>query len=83
MNKKGWAGFYWLMMAVIIFVLAMALAPSVGEVDQEAMDNPHLNCSTTTDDQTKAVCTQIDLFLPLFTLSLIAIAGVVIFRGTS
>lgn len=61
MNKKGSTIFVALMMGFLFFLLGMALAPALKDVTGEVRDNTALNCSTTTDAQTKAVCTSIDI----------------------
>ena len=80
MNKKGSAIIVYLMIAIIFLVLAMEMADPLGETSGEAMNDTQLNCSTTTDDQTKAVCTQIDLYQPLYVGLIISLAGLLIGR---
>lgn len=80
MNKKASSIFYGLMIMTVLFVLGMALAPALKDVTQEARDDSSLNCSTTTDDQTKAVCTSIDL-QQLYIGIIFGIAGLVVWRA--
>jgi len=62
MNKRGQLSiFFLLMMGVVFFLLGLALAPAINDTVNEGLDDPLLNCSTTTDDQTKAVCTSMDI----------------------
>ena len=59
-NKRGQVTiFFLLMMGVVFFLLGLALAPGIVQTVDDSMSE--LNCSTTTDDQTKAVCTSMDL----------------------
>ena len=67
------------MLGVVLFLLALALAPSLGETTDEVMTSPLLNCSTTTDGQTKAICTSIDL-QNIFILLVIGVGGIVLVR---
>ena len=61
MNKRGQVVFIMLMLGVVLFVLALAFAPALINTIDESLDDPMLNCSTTTDDQTKAVCTSMEM----------------------
>lgn len=81
MNKRAQGTiFFLLMMGVVFFLLGLALAPALTQTVDEQMDN--LNCSTTTDDQTKAVCTSLDmekLFIAvIFGLAGVLLAGVIV-----
>ena len=82
MNKRGSTIFVVLMLGFVFFILGMALAPALKDVTKEARDDPLLNCSTTTDAQTKAVCTSIDIqqFYVgiIFGLAAMLLAGVAI-----
>lgn len=79
MNKKGAAVFVVLMIGIICFVLGMALAPPLKIVLEESMNQDELNCSNPSISQMKhAVCTQIDMFLPLFVGLLFGLAGMLI-----
>jgi len=76
MNKKGQATiFFILMIGVVFFILGIALAPALTQtVDGSTSD---LNCSTTTDDQTKAVCTSMEMH-KLFVGVIFGLAGVIL-----
>lgn len=81
MNKRAQGTiFFLLMMGVVFFLLGLALAPALTQTVDEQMDS--LNCSTTTDDQTKAVCTSLDmekLFIAvIFGLAGVLLAGVIV-----
>lgn len=83
MNKKGSVLFFGFMLGITIFVLALALAPSVSEFTNSAMnatvaDTIGLNCSGTTDNFIKATCVVTDLSLFYFIGSLIFISGAVV-----
>ena len=77
MNKKGFGLFLGMMLCITFIVLALAFAPALHQVTDEARNNEALNCSTTTDNQDKAVCTGIDA-MQIFILVIIGLAGIVI-----
>lgn len=78
MNKKGQASiFFLIMMGVVFFFLGLALAPALNTTINESLDDPVLNCSTTTDDQTKAVCTSMDMN-KLYTGIIFGLAGIIL-----
>jgi len=78
-NKKGFSLIYGLMLSTILFLLGMALAPSLKEVTGEVMDDTALNRSNQTNQQLKAVCTSIDM-QQLFVGIIFGIAGLIIWR---
>jgi len=81
MNKKGFTLIFGLMLATILFLIGMAIAPALQEVVTEQMNSNLLNCSTATAQQTKAICTSIDsmqLFVPI----IFGLAGLIIWRLT-
>jgi len=77
-NKSGQTIIYLLMMGILFFFIGLALAPSLRDVVSETMQDNLLNCSTTTDTQTKIICTSIDMTLPLFIGIIFGLAGVII-----
>ena len=77
MNKRGFSLFFGMMMFIVFIVLGLALAPAIKSVTGEAKNNEALNCSTTTDNQTKAVCTGID-GMQIFILVILGLAGIII-----
>jgi hypothetical protein len=77
MNKKGFSLFYGLMLGLVFILLALSFAKPLKDVTSEARNNEALNCSTTTDNQDKAVCTGIDA-MQIFILVIIGLAGIVI-----
>ncbi len=79
-NKKGLALFFYMMIGIVFFVLGIALAPALVQTVDESMADPLLNCSTTTDNQTKAVCRSMDI-QKLFVGVVFGLAGMIIFRG--
>ncbi len=83
MNKKGFTLIFSLMIAVVLFILGMALAPGTNTIVNDSMDSELLNCSTTEDQQDKAACTQLDLFKPLMTGLLFGLAGFVLIQIVS
>jgi len=83
MNKKGQVVFYGFMIGIVIFVLALALAPSVRDFTYSARNESYgdtigLNCSTTNDDFIKAACIVTDMNLFYFVATLIFMAGAVV-----
>ena len=78
MNKKGQTIIVGFMLGVVAIFLAIALAPALKDTSDEAMNDPMLNCSTTTDDQTKSVCTAIDMQMPTYVAVLLGLAFLII-----
>ena len=81
-NKKGIALLFYLMVGVLFFILGMALAPALKDTTDQARNDTQLNCSTTTDNQTKAVCRSIDI-QQVFIGIIFGLAGLVIVRGAA
>jgi len=78
-NKKGFIFLYSLMIGILCFFLGMALSPTLKDTAAEAMGSSQLDCSNISiSNQDKAVCTQIDFFLPLFLGLLFGLAGFLI-----
>lgn len=80
MNKKGATFILAFMIGVICFFLGLALTNPLKEVVVEQMDDATLNCTTTTDSYSKAVCTSMDMFIPLFGGVIFGLAGMVLTR---
>ena len=79
MNIKAQANLLFiLMIGIICFVLGLALANPLKEVVTEQMDSTFLNCTTTTDQQTKAVCTSLDMLTPLFCGTIFGLVGILL-----
>lgn len=81
MNKKGSAAFVMLMLGIVFFVLGMALAPSLKEVTTDSRSTAELNCSDPTvlaNQQSHAICTQIDIFQPLWIGIMFGLAGLLL-----
>lgn len=78
-NKRGFSLIYGLMLATIVILLALALAPALQDTTFQARNDTLLNCSTTTNPQTKAICTSIDLNM-LWIGILLGSAGIIIWR---
>jgi len=85
MNSKGQVVFYGMMLAVIIMVLALALAPVVKDFTDSARNTTTniggqgLDCSNASiSDYDQGACMIVDLTLPYFIGCLVFIAGVVI-----
>lgn len=77
-NKKGFTLIYAMMLGVILFFFGLAIASPLKDVTQSVMGDSALNCSTTDNTWNKAICTEIDLFLPLFVGLLFGLAGFII-----
>lgn len=81
-DKRGIAVFVAMMLGVIFFILGIALAPSVRSIVDDSLTQ--LNCTTdyltnsSITNQTRAICTQLDFFVPLLTGLLFGFAGVLI-----
>jgi len=80
MNKKGFSIIYGLMLGVVVFILALALAPGLKQVVTEQMNDIELNCSGATDYQTRSVCTSMDMN-NLYIILLMGIGGILIVRA--
>jgi hypothetical protein len=82
MNKSASVLFYGFMLGICIFVLALALAPSIAEFTNGAMNETGefggLDCENTDSNFIKATCLVTDLSLFYFVGSLIFIGGVVV-----
>ena len=80
LNNKGQVIFFGLMIGITVIVLALALAPVLGEFTDGAMNETDvlggqgLNCtSTTLSWADEGACLIVDFSLPYFILSLMAI----------
>jgi len=84
MNKKGQMTIYALMIALVIIVLALALAPPVSQFTNSARNETNgdtigMNCSNPDiDNFTHAACIATDLNLFYFISGLIFIAGAIV-----
>lgn len=79
MNKRGYAIFFAFMMGIVFFLLGMALAPALKDVTTEARNDSQLDCSNISiSDQNKAICTQIDIFQPLYVGVIMGLAGLIL-----
>jgi len=76
MDKKGSTIFISLMLGILFFFLGLALASPLQQVIEEQMYDHQLNCTDSSiSNQNKAVCTSIDVLLPLFVGVLFGFAG--------
>lgn len=81
MNKNGSTIFIILMMGVLLFILGLAMAKPLGEVINEAREDPLLDCrNSTISDQNKAVCTEIDMMQPMYIGVMFGLAGMLLGR---
>ena len=82
-NKKGQVGFISLMLGVILFVLALALAPVLSNVinGDNVMGADGMDCDNENiTNQMKAVCTSTDTIQPVWFFVVIGLAGILIGR---
>lgn len=76
-GKLGQTLFVAFMLGVVCFILGLALGKPMTDVVTDSMTQ--LDCSNSTiTDQTKAVCTSLDLFVPLMTGLIFGLAGLLI-----
>lgn len=79
MNKRGSTIFVSLMLAIVLFVMGLALGPALASAMSENL--LQLNCTTdylintSISHQDRAICTQIDLMAPLFSGIIFGMAG--------
>lgn len=84
MNKKGQLAVYTLMLAVVVFVLAVALSSPVKQFTDNARAPSNetqvgLDCNNSTiSDFQKAQCVITDISLPYFVIGMLAIAGMIV-----
>lgn len=69
-DKRGFTLIYSLMLGVLFFALALAIAPALHDTTSEASSTSLLNCSNASSlsNQDKSVCTSIDiqqLYIPI------------------
>ena len=77
-QKKGSQIFLILMMGIICFILGSVLVTALSPVVYNSMHSTELNCTSVTTYQDKAVCTQMDMFVPLLTGILFGLAGMLL-----
>jgi len=79
MNKKGSTIFIVFMLGAVFILLALALAPALTDVSDEARATAELDCNNASiSNQNKAVCTQIDAFPFLYTGIVLGLAGILL-----
>ena len=69
LNKKGQVAFVSLMIGIVLFILALALAPPLNQVvtGDDVMGVNGLDCSNASiSNQDKAICTETDTIQPLW-----------------
>jgi len=80
-NNKGSAIFVYFMIGIVLFVLALALAPVLTDTTDEARSTSLLNCSDSSiSNQDKAVCYQLDSIPPFYLAILFGLGGLVLSR---
>ena len=71
-NRKGQLMLFGIMMALMTFLFALAIIPSLKEVIKEARDATHLDCSNTSISTGQAgSCLVVDLYLPALLLAIL------------
>ena len=79
MNNKASVLIYGLMLGLTVIITALALAPTVQEFTDNAMNSTDLNCSNDSiSNFDKAACVAVDLNLFYFIGALILIGGVIV-----
>jgi len=74
--KKGQTAIVGLMIGVFIFMLAMAFIDPISDVITEVRNKSQLDCSNSSiSDGHKLTCLLVDLMLPYFIATVIAVAG--------
>lgn len=82
-TKKGQVGFISLMIGILLFILALALAFPLNEIitGDNVMGENGLNCSSPNiSNQDKAICTSTDSMQPLWFFVLVGLGGLAIWR---
>ncbi len=78
-NKRGMAAIYYFMIAILFFVIGLALAPTLINTSDEAQTN--LDCTNSSiSNQDKSVCYQIDSMSPLYIGIIFGLGGIIIVR---
>jgi hypothetical protein len=81
MNKQGSVAIVFFMVAILLFLLALALTPSLVDTTTEAGNSTELNCSNVSiSNADKAVCYQLDTLPPLYIGLLAGLAGLILAR---
>lgn len=74
MNKKGQAVLiFGLMVMVFVFILAVVMTNPIKDFTETARDSSHLDCDNATiSTGVQLTCIVIDLYLPIFIITLLA-----------
>jgi len=83
MNKLGQVGFLSLMLAIVFFLLGLALAPPLNDVvqgDGVRGANGYDCANVSISSQDKALCTQTDLIPPFFVAIILGLGGMLLGR---
>lgn len=76
LGKAGQAALVGLGIGVMIFMMAMVFTTPLKEVITEYRNASNLDCDNSSiTDGTKSTCLMIDLLLPYFIISVLAVAG--------
>lgn len=76
MNKKGQAALVGLAIGIFIFMLAMVFIDPMRDVITETRSADQLDCDNSSiSDGTKSTCLIVDIILPYFIISVLALAG--------
>ena len=80
-SKKASTAIVMLMMGILFFVIGLACAPALKDVTGESRSTAELNCTDPTvlaNQQSHAVCTQIDMFQTLWIGIMFGLAGMLV-----
>lgn len=78
-GKRGFSLIFAFMIGILLFFLGIALAPALKDTVHSAVVDPIIDChNTSISNQAKAVCTQLDLYLPLWVGLMFGLGGAVL-----
>lgn len=76
MNRNGQTMLLGLMMGVFLFMLAMVFIEPIKDVISSVRGTSQLDCNNSSiSDGTKGTCLIVDLILPYFIITIVALAG--------
>ncbi len=78
-SKKGMAAIYYFMIAILFFVVGLAIAPALINTSDESQTE--LDCTNSSiSNQDKSVCYQIDSMAPVYIGIIFGLGGIIIAR---
>ena len=76
MNNRGQVALVGLMIGIFVILFAVISISSLADVVEEQLDANHLDCENSSiTDGAKMTCLALDLTIPYFFLTVIALAG--------